>query len=55
MGILANGGRYNGTTLIAPEMTRLLTEILTEGDEYVMGGTTQFGRGVTTFKSPLVR
>ena len=54
MGILANDGSYNGTALMSRDTTALLTEVLTEGDEYVMGRTTQFGRGVTPVKSPLV-
>ena len=54
MGILTNGGSYNGTTLMSQDTTALLTDVLTEGDELVMGRTTQFGRGVTPIKSPLV-
>ena len=55
MGILANGGSYNGKSYMSPETTRLLTEVLTEGAEYVMGmPDLQFGRGVSPFPSPLV-
>ena len=55
MGILANGGSYNGKSYMSPETTRLLTEVLTEGAEYVMGmPDLQFGRGVSPFLSPLV-
>ena len=53
MGILANGGSYNGTSLMSRHTTAMLTDVLTEGDEYVMGRNT-LGRGVTPFKSPLV-
>ena len=55
MGILANGGSYNGKSYMSPETIRLLTEVLTEGAEYVMGmPDLQFGRGVSPFPSPLV-
>ena len=54
MGILADDGSYNGTALMSRDTTAMLTEVLTEGDEYVMGRNTQFGRGVTPVKSPLV-
>ena len=55
MGILANGGSYNEKSYLSPETVRLLTEVLTEGDEYVMGMEgLQFGRGMSPFPSPLV-
>ena len=54
-GILANGGTYKGKSYLSPETTRLLTEVLADGTEYVMGMKDfPMSRGTSPVKTPLV-
>ena len=54
MGILANGGSYNGKNYMSPETIRLLTEVLTERVDEIIPMQFPYGPGTTPFKSPLV-
>ena len=54
MGILANGGSYNGTTFMSPETVRLLTEVLTDRPDEVLPHPQPYGLGTNPYRSPLV-
>ena len=54
MGILANGGSYNGRSYMSPETIRLLTEVLTDKTDQVVPWPMVYGRGTTPLLSPLV-
>ena len=54
MGILANGGSYNGKSYMSPEIVRLLTEVLTDRSDEVLPWPQVYGRGTTPLLSPLV-
>ena len=54
MGILANGGSYNGKSYMSPETVRLLTEVLTDKMDEVIRIPAAIGRGTVVIKSPMV-
>ena len=55
VGILANGGTYEGRTYLSAETVRQLTEALTERDDEVLPVSFMvYGRGTTPFRSPAV-
>ena len=54
MGIMANGGTHDGKSYISPKTTKLLSEMLVEGQDQVMGGVAPYGRGTYPFLNQLV-
>ena len=54
MGIMANGGTHNGKSYISLNTTKLLSEILVEGQDQVMDTVAPYGRGTYPFLNQLV-
>ena len=54
MGIVANGGRHEGHTLLSESAIRALNEPLTTGVDKVLLMNVTYGRGVMLRDTPLV-
>ena len=54
MGIMANGGTDDGKSYISVNTMKLLSEILVEGQDQVMGVVSPYGRGTYPYLNQLV-